>query len=44
MILYEVGHEKKGTLSLKVRDTGIGIKNENQQKLFKPFSQESKEI
>ena len=44
MVLYEVGHEKKGTLTLKVRDTGIGIKLENQHKIFKPFSQETKEI
>lgn len=37
--IYQVNQEGQGQLQLSVRDTGIGITDEQQSKLFKSFSQ-----
>ncbi|MBK8397607.1 MAG: response regulator [Leptospiraceae bacterium] len=38
-VVYTHVENSKGKLSFTVRDTGIGIKNEQKEKLFKAFSQ-----
>lgn len=43
-ILCEYWHERKGKLILNVEDTGIGILQENIEKLFKPFHQADSSI
>ena len=40
MVLYEnIEWEGQGSLVIDVKDTGPGISQENQKKLFKPFQQ-----
>lgn len=38
-LTFEQKDEKNGSFTLAVRDTGIGVKNEDKDKLFKAFSQ-----
>lgn len=43
-ILVEYGHERSGTIVVKIEDSGIGISEESLQKLFSPFQQAHEKI